>query len=185
VSDMQLSASELRGPWLFILECGHNTGSAAKARPRRKCQVCGGEVRAVVSAYYGKKAIPFDILKGQLAAVTTTQTRPKKRRAADRGEHHRDFRASLIRDGWDEVSADRAAMEYRWNGLRGRAGDERYRRIRERLDGPRVPNDKRYKPTTVDPLLKGVARATGETARAIRSGRTITDWQYAEREQRA
>lgn len=41
-----------------------------------------------------------------------------------------------------------------------------------------APNDKGLKPTYVDPVLRGVARATGETAKAVKRKKTITKYQY-------
>ena len=35
-------------------------------------------------------------------------------------------------------------------------------------------DDKGYHPTQIDPLLRGVARATGDTARAVKSRRALT-----------
>lgn len=39
-------------------------------------------------------------------------------------------------------------------------------------------DDKGYKPAYVDPVLTGVARATGETAKAVKRGKTVTKYQY-------
>lgn len=41
-----------------------------------------------------------------------------------------------------------------------------------------TPDDKGYKPTAHDPLLSGVGRATGATARAVKAGKTITKHQH-------
>ncbi len=63
--------------------------------------------------------------------------------------------------------------------------DEQEDRLSDALKNPpppvESPDDSRYRPTRYDPLLTGVARATGETAKAIRRGKTATDWQIAER----
>lgn len=40
------------------------------------------------------------------------------------------------------------------------------------------PDDKGYKPPKIDSVLTGVGRATGETARAIKRGKTITKYDY-------
>jgi hypothetical protein len=40
------------------------------------------------------------------------------------------------------------------------------------------PSDKGYKPVKVDSLLNGTARATGNTAKAVKKGKTITKYQY-------
>lgn len=63
-------------------------------------------------------------------------------------------------------------------GSREAAGRELY------AAQPEQPDDRRYRPGYVDPLLRGSARATGQTATAVRSGRTVTDWQHTEREAR-
>ena len=176
-----LSQSEIRGPWMMTLECGHLWGPVTRPYTIGHCELCGQS--PVVSAHYGKRPIPINDLKWHYHTNKPkgAKKKPAPKPTAPAREHHRDFRQSLIRDGWTPESADRATMEYRWNGLRKRAGDERYRRVRERLDGPRRLSDARYRPTHIDPLLKGVARATGETAKAIRSGKTITNWQHRER----
>src|SRR5262245_9768159 len=46
---------------------------------------------------------------------------------------------------------------------------------------PPLKDDRAYLPDYVDPVLKGVARATGETAKAVKRGKTITKWQHDER----
>ena len=38
-------------------------------------------------------------------------------------------------------------------------------------------DDTRFRPAVVDPLLRGVARATGATARAVRTRRGLAKWQ--------
>lgn len=53
---------------------------------------------------------------------------------------------------------------------RERVEEETYKRLS--LD------DSKHRPTSVDPLLRGAARATGETARAVRRGSTVAKWQY-------
>lgn len=52
-----------------------------------------------------------------------------------------------------------------------RLGVEAARQLR--YDRIKQPDDKGYKPTRVDPLLKGTARATGDTAKAVRSKKAI------------
>lgn len=37
------------------------------------------------------------------------------------------------------------------------------------------PDDRGFRPTRIDPLLRGTARAVGATARAVRRGTTYTD----------
>lgn len=52
-----------------------------------------------------------------------------------------------------------------------RLGVEEARRLRyERIP---EPDDSRYKPKRVDPLLKGPGRAMGDTAKAVRSKKAI------------
>ena len=45
-----------------------------------------------------------------------------------------------------------------------------------------TPDDSRFRPRHVDSTLRGAARATGQTAAAVRRGTTVTDWQHAERD---
>jgi hypothetical protein len=40
------------------------------------------------------------------------------------------------------------------------------------------PDDKGYAPKRIDPLLKGVARATGATAKVVKKGKTMTKFEY-------
>lgn len=40
----------------------------------------------------------------------------------------------------------------------------------------------KFRPGWEDPLLKGVARATGHTAKAVKRGKTITKYQYDQEE---
>jgi hypothetical protein len=175
-----LTQSELRGPWVLRLACGHLVSIQTSPGGNRRCGLCGHKGKPVF-AFYGNTPIAIDDLVEARRNANGYKEARKAKPAAPPREHHRDYRAALIRDGWTEADADRATMEYRWSGLRRRAGDERYRRIRMRLDGHQAPSDASYKPTSVDSMLKGAARATGETAKAIRSGKTITDWQYKER----
>lgn len=43
------------------------------------------------------------------------------------------------------------------------------------------PDDKDYRPVLADSVLRGTARATGETANAVKRRKTITKFQYDER----
>lgn len=52
------------------------------------------------------------------------------------------------------------------------------RREWARGEEPADLDDSAYQPTHVDPLLKGAARATGQTAAAVKRGRTITKHQH-------
>lgn len=45
-------------------------------------------------------------------------------------------------------------------------------------DAGYYPDDSKFRPTPVDPLLKGAARVTGMTAKVVRRGETITEYQY-------
>lgn len=40
------------------------------------------------------------------------------------------------------------------------------------------PDDRKFRPTTPDPITTGAARATGATAIAARRGKTLTKFQY-------
>lgn len=55
------------------------------------------------------------------------------------------------------------------------------RRLNARTDDAYVqPDDSAHQPPQVDPLLKGTARATGATAKAVKQGKTMTKWQHEE-----
>lgn len=59
--------------------------------------------------------------------------------------------------------------------------------IRKYLVTPhQTPDDAGYRPDYIDPVLRGPARATGQTAEAVRRGRTIrrTDYLAATKDQR-
>jgi hypothetical protein len=44
------------------------------------------------------------------------------------------------------------------------------------------PDDRGYRPNPGDPLLRGAARATGATARAVKRRTTITRYQHRRQE---
>jgi hypothetical protein len=48
-------------------------------------------------------------------------------------------------------------------------------------DGYTSPDDSKYKPAKVDSALNGVARVTGETAKAVKRRKTITKYEYDQR----
>lgn len=68
--------------------------------------------------------------------------------------------------------------------LARKAEDQRRQREIERLATDRPTggdlDDSGYQPARVDSTLTGVARATGETARAVRRGKTITRHEHRE-----
>jgi hypothetical protein len=41
-------------------------------------------------------------------------------------------------------------------------------------------DDRGFKPSTGDSLLRGVGRATGETAKAVKRGRTLAKWEHVD-----
>lgn len=43
-------------------------------------------------------------------------------------------------------------------------------------------DDSKHRPAHIDPLLKGAARVTGQTAAAVKRGRTVTKYQHEEAE---
>lgn len=181
-----------KGPYLYHLACGHSRQTTSpKLHKTIGCDACDGGFMNVVTVEVDGVKYPRQVVS-EIRRINGGNpsnrdreriTRQRQMKRSVGTVHHRQYRANLIADGCTPELADKATMEYRWNNLQQRAGEERYRRIRERLDGGyRTPNDNRYRPNYVDPLLKGVARATGQTARVIRSGRTITNWQHSERQ---
>jgi hypothetical protein len=90
----------------------------------------------------------------------------------------------MLEEGISPVEIDRRIDALVFNALASRHSTERALEITgfyRQEDGYVSPDDKKYKPTSVLKELNGVARATGETAKAIKRGKTITKWQYDER----
>lgn len=81
-------------------------------------------------------------------------------------------RTKRRRNGEDEASVWRDYDQARLDGLIRIAGEELAYRIVYAFRADQ-PDDRRYRPAHVDPVLRGVARATGETARAVKARRTI------------
>lgn len=120
----------------------------------------------------------------QRVAVGTDETHRKKRQA---------LRAKLRKLGLPEEYIERRTDVMRARQQAERIGnDAEARRLGEverellheqtylttRLD------DSKHKPTYVDPVLRGAARATGNTATAVRTGKTFTKYQLDRRDQR-
>lgn len=122
-------------------------------------------------------------------------------RAKRRSEKRRKLRKRFKAEGMtDEVAIERRvwAHECKVNGIEHITdrmvddlvlremltrydADTAYRMVFGR-DAYNSPNDNAFRPTSVPAELRGTARATGQTATAVRKGQTVTDWQHAERD---
>lgn len=76
---------------------------------------------------------------------------------------------------WRQDPAEREAEKRRAAEYRARLEQETYERLQ--------PDDRRHRPTSIDPLTKGAARATGATAKAIRRTKALTKFEYDQLEQ--
>jgi len=56
------------------------------------------------------------------------------------------------------------------------ARDQRYQEAQDRLQD----DDRKYRPRYIDPVLRGAARAVGETARSVQRRKAITRWEHAD-----
>lgn len=66
--------------------------------------------------------------------------------------------------------------------LRQRVGSDHNAAVLHLGDDYEPESDKGFKPTKVDSVLTGVARATGQTAKAVKRRKTITKFQYDNQE---
>ena len=106
-----------------------------------------------------------------------TDRNPKaiaNRRMKDR-KRRKKLGERLRREGYSEVLIEDIMVRERQKDLIARIGLEKTKEIRGRRGSP---DDKGYKPDSGDPLLRGPARAQGITAKVVRRGSTITEYQY-------
>lgn len=103
-----------------------------------------------------------------------------------RGKTHQNNRARLRKkllaqgvppDKVAAILANKAERQHQQRIEERGAAAER-ERIEEETYKRLSPNDSKHRPAPVDPLLRGAARATGETARAVKRGSTVAKWQY-------
>ena len=163
------------GVLLAVSDCGHRA-SMKKVPLRHKCEFCGDDVVTVGALMRSGDVVPIDLIHD--IRQQAWREREAKRKAMPK--HHRDYRAELVADRCDPTLVERLVTEYRWNGLVKRAGIDRAQNVVGLLTATRV-DDRRYRPAHIDSLTTGAARATGVTALVIKSGKTITDWQYREK----
>lgn len=115
-------------------------------------------------------------------------------RTKNRSEKRRQWRRKLESQGFRPAEIERiiAQRERRAEDLfRATQAREHLEEQEARLERERAaanapledPDDTKYRPVHHDPLTVGIARATGETAKAVRRGSTITGWQHRERAQ--
>lgn len=108
-----------------------------------------------------------------MASRATTHRKEQRRRQKARKRAEQE----ALRSTWGVYDAERRAFEQ----LVAEVGLEQAREIRYAEQAARQPSDTGHRPSPGDPLLRGTARATGETAKAVQRRRTITRWQHEER----
>ncbi len=114
-----------------------------------------------------------------MSTALHTEAQRRKRR---HGERRRQLRRKLEAQGVPEEEIERRLRAMQADQQRVRDVENHMRRLEARTDDAYVtPDDRGYRPSRVDPVLSGAARATGETAKAVRRGKTITAWQHEER----
>lgn len=116
-------------------------------------------------------------------------------RARNRSEARRVFRRRLEAQGYgaeviermvaqrEVEAADRYGSKARLQRLAEQEA-ELYQAQRHTSDPIASPDDSRYRPARPDPLTVGAGRVSGETAKAVRRGKTITAWEYQDRSSR-
>ena len=113
-------------------------------------------------------------------------------RAKNRSEARRILRRRLEAQGYSPQRIDLIVAQREIAVVENHDVRERQRRyfeqeaqldeLRQTADVPAVfLDDSGYRPTRYDPLTIGPARVSGETAKAVRRGSTITAWQHRER----
>ena len=65
-----------------------------------------------------------------------------------------------------------------------RVDQQQHRDIVAMREAETPVDDSKHRPTSVDPLLKGAGRATGQTAAAVKRGKTMTKYQHQATERR-
>jgi len=86
-------------------------------------------------------------------------------------ERRRRKRRELEKKGWPKAEIDNYIERMHFEQDCGRFGVEVARQMR--YDRVKTPDDKGYKPPKRDSLLHGVGRATGDTAKAVKSRKAI------------
>lgn len=108
-----------------------------------------------------------------MSRISNRREKDKKRRAKlrkrlrDQGVNEQEIERII-----DQQRAYDRAMRGGWEP--GPTRDE----ILANTDDSLWPDDTSYRPRTIDPLLNGVARATGATARVVKRRETVTEYQY-------
>lgn len=124
----------------------------------------GGQVAALSRKVAG--------LKEPVTGVSSSKVHANQRRA---------LRKQLESDtACDPELIDAAVEQLRWRQLVERHG-ERVAAEMAYASQPDQPDDSRFRPSPVPPELRGAGRAVGESARAVRAGKTVTKWQHDER----
>lgn len=110
---------------------------------------------------------PMETANGSL--MRTVKTRDQR--------HRKKLRAKLRAEGASEELIEKIIEQERYAALVKRHGPDEARRIV--IDQTsQEPDDSGYKPSAVDPLLKGVARVTGKAAKVVKRRDTVTRYQH-------
>jgi hypothetical protein len=92
------------------------------------------------------------------------------------------WRRQLRNDGVEESAIEAHLDDYVYEAISKRAGHEHAQTVVHGASGYQTPDDSRYRPTPILPELRGTARATGQTATAVKRGRTLTKFQHDQRD---
>jgi hypothetical protein len=103
------------------------------------------------------------------------------RRARTPGEVAKRDEAAARREEQLRVQRRRSEQIIEAQRVRAVEDDER-RRVEDETYARLSPDDRGFRPAKPDSVLTGAARATGDTARAVRRGKTFTKWQLEERD---
>lgn len=97
------------------------------------------------------------------------------------------LRRQLREHGATQAEIDRAVTRLRQRQEASRRGDIPLADLDAHIDAwwdETRPDDTRYRPRPGDALLRGAARVSGDTARALRRPRAVTRYEYDHREHR-
>lgn len=92
------------------------------------------------------------------------------------------WRRQLRNDGVEEAAIVAHLDDYVYEAISKRAGHEHALAVVHGRSGYTTPDDTRHRPTPVLAELRGPARATGQTAAAVKRGRTMTKSEHDQRD---
>ena len=96
---------------------------------------------------------------------------PTGKSETNHAKKRQQMRSKLRKRGYSEAEIADVIERMHFEQDCARLGEEAARQLR--YDRIKSLDDKGYKPKRVDPLLNGVARATGETAKAVKAKKAI------------